>query len=389
MKAVIILPTYNEKGNVERLIELLEKDIFPKIKNYNMAILVADDNSPDGTAEEVKKLSKKWDNIDLSMGKKEGLGAAYIRAMDYAISKMGADVVFEMDADGQHDPKKVTEFLEKIDEGYDMVIGNRYSDGGSIPPNWPIQRKIFSIVGNMIVKIVLGRFHIHDWTGGYRAIKKEVFLKERDRLTEFRGYTFQVSFLHKAVSDKFKIAQVPFHFTDRTLGKSKIAPMEYIINVLKYIFVARFWELVHSPFLKYAVTGFIGYLINAVSLEIFSEAFKLAPFFAAFLSAELSIIFNFFVNNFWAFGGQKITNPLKILIKFPQFNLVSFGSLLIISTTVFLGTHLFGNTTFVRQISLIIAIALFVIHYSYSMYNIFIWKRWHISSLSKLQEKLG
>jgi len=389
MKAVIILPTYNEKGNVERLIELLEKDIFPKIKNYNMAILVADDNSPDGTAEEVKKLSKKWDNIDLSMGKKEGLGAAYIRAMDYAISKMGADVVFEMDADGQHDPKKVTEFLEKIDEGYDMVIGNRYSDGGSIPPNWPIQRKIFSIVGNMIVKIVLGRFHIHDWTGGYRAIKKEVFLKERDRLTEFRGYTFQVSFLHKAVSDKFKIAQVPFHFTDRTLGKSKIAPMEYIINVLKYIFVARFWELVHSPFLKYAVTGFIGYLINAVSLEIFSEAFKLAPFFAAFLSAELSIIFNFFVNNFWAFGGQKITNPLKILIKFPQFNLVSFGSLLIISTTVFLGTHLFGNTTFVRQISLIIAIALFVIPYSYSMYNIFIWKRWHISSLSKLQEKLG
>ena len=144
-----------------------------------------------------------------------------------------------------------------------------------------------------------------------------------------------------------------------------------------------------EAFLKYAITGFIGYIINAVSLEIFSEWFMLAPFFAAAFSAELSIIWNFIVNNFWAFGKYKITNPLKVILKFPQFNLVSFGSLIIISTIVFLGTHLFGNTTFVRQISLVIAIGFFVIPYSYSMYNIFIWKRWHISSLSKLQEKLG
>ncbi len=389
MKAVIIIPTYNEKENIEKLIPILENDIFPKIKNYEMGILIVDDNSPDGTGDSVKTLMKKWKNIELSQGSKQGLGAAYIRGMDYAIANMGADIFFEMDADGQHDPQKVPYFLKKIDEGYDMAIGNRYSDGGSIPPNWPIQRKAFSVFGNLLVRVVLGRFYIHDWTGGYRVLKKEVFLKERESLTEFRGYTFQVSFLHKAVRDGFKIAQIPFHFTDRTLGKSKIAPMEYIFNLLKYLFMARFWELVHSPFLKYAITGFLGYIINAISLEIFSVWFLLPPFFAALFSAELSIIWNFVLNNFWAFGKQKITNPLKLLIKFPQFNLVSFGSLLIISTTVFLGTHLFGNTTIVRQISLIVAIVLFVIPYSYSMYNIFIWKRWHISSLSNLQKRLG
>ena len=389
MKVVIVIPTYNEKGNIERLISILEENIFPKIKKHDMNILVVDDNSPDGTSDGVRKLMEKWDNIDLNLGEKIGLGAAYVRGMSYAIEKMKAEVLFELDADLSHDPEKIPQFLEKIDGGFDMVIGTRYSRGGSIPKNWGVNRKIQSIVGNLVVKTILMRFWIHDWTGGFRALRKEVFLKEKKELTAFRGYTFQVSFLHKAVRDGFKVAEIPFHFTDRTLGRSKIVPTEYIVDLLKYVIRARIIELFHSPFMKYAMTGFVGYLINAITLEIFSESFGLAPFFAALFSAELSIIWNFILNNFWAFGQHKITNPWKILLKFPQFNLVSFGSLLIISTTVFLGTHLFGNTTIVRQVSLVIAIALFVIPYSYSMYNIFIWKRWHISYLSKLQEKLG
>ncbi len=389
MKVVVITPTYNEKGNIDRLINLIEEEVFPKIKEWEMHILVADDTSPDGTSDEVKKLMSKYDNLHLIMGKKEGLGAAYLRAMDYSIEKLGADVFFEMDADFFHDPNKIPEFLKKIEEGYDMAIGTRYSKGGSIPKNWGLHRKMFSIVGNTVVRLILMRFWLHDWTGGYRAMKKEVFLKEKEKLKLFKGYTFQVAFLHKAVADGFKIAEVPFNAKDRELGRSKIAPAEYIINLLKYVITARIIELYHSPFMKYAFTGFVGYIINAISLEIFSRAFHMHPLPAASLSAELSIIWNFIINNFWAFGEQKITNPLKLLIKFPQFNLVSLGSLVIISTTVFLATHLFGNTTVVRQLSLIIAVGLFVIPYSYTMYNIFIWKRWHISFLSNLQKKLG
>ncbi len=386
MKAVIILPTYNEKGNIERIIHILEDEIFPTIKNHSMYILVADDNSPDGTAEEVKKLMKKYKNLELDIGEKRGLGAAYVRAMTYAVKNLNADIIFEMDADLSHDPKKVPEFLKKIDEGYDFVIGTRYSAGGSIPSNWGLSRKIQSIAGNLIVRTILMRLWIHDWTGGFRAIKKDVFLREKSELTVFRGYTFQVSFLHKAVRDGFKIAEVPIHFTDRTLGRSKIVPREYIVDLLKYVIIARFWELVHSPFSKYAITGFIGYIITAVTLEILFRK-GLHPSIAGAIGAELSIIWNFTVNNFWTFSNYKITNPFKVLLKFPQFNLVSLGSLVIISTVIGIGTHFFGVHT--RQIFLIIAVGVFVIPYSYSMYNIFIWKRWHISFLSKLQEKIG
>src|SRR6185312_5326286 len=150
MKAVVILPTYNEKDNVWKIIPFLEDEVFPKIKDHEMAILVADDNSPDGTADEVRKLQKKYKNIEISQGPKNGLGAAYVRGMAYAIDKMNADILFEMDADGQHDPTKIPNFLKEIDKGADMVLGTRYSAGGSIPANWPPQRKAFSIVANLL-----------------------------------------------------------------------------------------------------------------------------------------------------------------------------------------------------------------------------------------------
>ena len=142
MRIVVILPTYNERGNIEKLIPILEEEVFPKIKKHNMSILVADDNSPDGTGEEVLKMMKKWSNIEISKGTKEGLGAAYVRAMNYAVDKMKADVMFEMDADFFHDPNKIPEFLSKIDQGYDFVVGSRYIKGGGIPKNWGIHRKI-------------------------------------------------------------------------------------------------------------------------------------------------------------------------------------------------------------------------------------------------------
>ncbi len=389
MKVVIINPTYNEKGNIERVIAVLEEQIFPKIKDHDMHILVADDNSPDGTADVVRGLMKKYKNLYLNVGEKHGLGAAYIRAMNYAVEKLGADVMFEMDADLQHDPKKIIEFLNKIDEGYDMVIGTRYSAGGSIPKRWGLQRKAFSVFGNLLVRTVLMRFWIHDWTGGFRALRKEVFLKEREELTAFRGYTFQVSFLHKAARDGFKIAEVPFSFNERYVGNSKIAPKEYIIDLLKYIFIARFWELVHSPFLKYGIIGFVGYIINAVTIEIFRQYVGLPTVWSAFVAAELSIAWNFLMNNFWAFSSQKIESPIKLLLKFVQFNLVSAGSVGIITFSIHFATEFFGDTILVRQLTLPLAIGFLVIPYSYSMYNIFIWKRWHIPFLMRLQKIVG
>jgi len=136
MKAVIVIPTFNEKGNIEKLVEILENEVFPKIKKHELHILVVDDSSPDGTGEEVKKLSKKYGNVALLINeKKVGLGAAYVRGMKYAMEKFKPDILFEMDADLSHDPYKIPQFLSEIEEGSDYVVGSRYIKGGSIPSN--------------------------------------------------------------------------------------------------------------------------------------------------------------------------------------------------------------------------------------------------------------
>src|SRR3990167_3468465 len=347
MKVVIVNPTYNEKGNIDRLIPVLESEIFPQIKNHDMNILVADDNSPDGTADEVKKLMQKWKNIDISQGEKHGLGAAYIRGMTYAIEEMGADVVFEMDADLQHDPNKIPEFLKKIDEGCDMVIGNRYSDGGSIPQNWPLPRKIFSIVANLFVRAIFMKFSVHDWTGGYRALKKEVFLKEREELTNYKVYIFQISFLHKAIRDGFKIGEVPFHFSDRNLGKSKIAPLGYIMEVFKFVISTRIREILLGKFGKFLVVGGIGFFINFIVLKVLSDSFHWDHSWANLVGAALAIFSNYNLNNIWTFEERKAKDIGSYLLKMAQFYATSaFGVIFIQTGTIFLGDRLIGEGQF-------------------------------------------
>lgn len=372
-KVVIIIPTYNEKGNIEPIIKTLEKEIVPQITNYSLAILVADDNSPDGTAEEVKKMMKEWKNIDIVQGEKHGLGAAYIRGMTYAVEKMQADVMFEFDADGQHDPKKIPEFLKKIDDGYDVVIGTRYSGGGSVPSNWPLIRKAYSIFGNLLVRTVLGRFSIHDWTGGYRAIKKDVFLKEKDRLTEFRGYTFQVSFLHKSVQDGYTVAEVPFHFSDRTLGNSKIAPKEYIFNLLKYIFTARTREVLHSSFPKFLIVGGFGFILNAVFYEILVRNTDLPIALANIFAAQTAIFSNFNFNNVWTFKAQKSTSIFSYLKKMIGFFATSnTGVIFIQSGTIQIGDMLYGEQYYRIYF---LAGTFFLLMWNFTMYRKIIWRK--------------
>ncbi|MBI2074339.1 MAG: glycosyltransferase [Candidatus Levybacteria bacterium] len=371
MKIVIILPTYNEKGNIGELIPILEEEIFPMIKNHEMNILVADDSSPDGTVDEVRELMKKYKNIDLNIGVKKGLGAAYIRGITYAIDKMKADIIFEMDADGQHDPKKIPEFLKKIEEGYDMVIGNRYSDGGSIPPNWPIKRKIFSVFGNLLVRSILMRFNIHDWTGGYRALKKEVFLKEKSKLGPFPSYTFQIAFLHKAVQDGFKIGEVPFHFTDRTLGKSKFPAVEYIYNALKYVVIARILEL--KRFIKFLVVGGLGFVINAIALRLLVESYNWHPASANLAGAVLAIFSNYNFNNIWTFKEETSKGILSYLTKLVGFYISSsIGVVLIQTGTIYLGTHLIGRTYYF--IYFLVGTG-FLLIWNFTMYRKVIWRK--------------
>src|ERR1035437_8742756 len=343
MKAIVIIPTYNEKGNIERIIPVVE-EVLREVKNYETGILIVDDSSPDGTGEIVKGLMKQYDNLRLLVGQKKGLGAAYLRGMTYAINELGADVVFEMDADFFHDPKKIPGFLKKIDEGNDFVIGTRYSKGGSIPSNWGLHRKIMSIWGNLLIRTILMRFKIHDWTGGYRAITKEVFLKEKEKLAAFTGYTFQVGFLLNAVHDGFKVAEVPFHATDRTMGKSKIPGMETIFKTLYFVITARIKELIFGPFGKFLVVGGTGFVIQAVILRVLVEIFKFDPSIASLIGAAVAIFSNFNLNNFWTFKADKVHGIKEYLWKISNFYATSAIGVIIIQTgIIFLGDTLFGK----------------------------------------------
>lgn len=371
MKAVILLPTYNEKGNIATLIDQIEKEILP-LSNYNFNLLIVDDSSPDKTALVVKEKQKNYPNLYLLINKqKVGLGRALLAGMNYAFAKLGAEIVFEMDADLSHDPKKIPEFIKKIEEGADFVIGSRYIKGGSIPQRWGIHRKIFSRAGNLLVRVILGNFRVHEWTSGYRAIKKKFFELAKDELQDFSGYTFQVAFLHKSIKQGAKVAEVPINFSERYYGRSKLAPLDYITNLLLYVTTARFTELWEKGFIKFCTVGTIGFIINALFLEVFYRL-GIRPGPAAAMGAELAIISNFLLNNFWTFSTQRITKPLKLIKKFLQFNFTSIGAVAIQGIVVGLGTSFLGDEW--RLIFMTLAVVFLIIPYSWLIYNRVIWK---------------
>jgi dolichol-phosphate mannosyltransferase len=378
-KAVIILPTYNERDNISTIIDILVTKVFPDIHNYQMSILVADDMSPDGTADVVKKLMRTNKQIALLSGKKEGLGAAYVRGMSYAIEKMGANVVFEMDSDMQHDPYKIPLFLQKIDEGYDMVIGTRYSDGGSIPQSWALMRKLMSVNANLLMRVITWRWNIHDWTGGYRAITKEVFLKEKDHIRPYHGYTFQLAFLYKTLRDGYRVAEVPFHFGERTTGESKIASVEYIIQALQYVIQERLDEL--SRFLKFLIVGGTGFVVQVIAQEL-AVFLRLPHTLAAGIGAEAAILSNFIFNHLWTFEDAKaLPHSSNVWVKLIKFNIASMGSIVIQALAVWgaefafgENMQLFGIDIATRLVVLIPTIIFLVIPLNYLIYNRFIWK---------------
>lgn len=348
-KAVVIIPTYNERENIQKVLPKL-LTVFSKISGWKLMILVVDDNSPDKTHEVVTQISAQQPAVKLLLNThKAGLGAAYLKGMAHAFNTLGADVVFEFDADLSHDPQKIPLFLEHISAGADMVLGSRYIAGGGIPPNWGLHRKFLSIVGNLVIMTVLTNFSIRDWTTGYRALTKEVYeavspLLQSERFT---GYTFQIGFLYTAVKQGFSVVEVPFQFVDRSIGKSKLGP-EYIKNTLLFIIKARLLDLLKWKFFKFVVVGGLGAIIQLLSLLFFrallppfSFGFISDFFVATFLSIEVAVISNFVFNNIWTFKEQKL-EAQHIPRKFITFNLASGGSIGIQLVIAAVGKALFG-----------------------------------------------
>ena len=240
-KVIVIIPTYNEKDNIGIMIEIIENEIFPKIKNYEMGILVVDDSSPDGTANSVLDKMKKYKNIRISIDEKKGLGEAYIRGVEFAVKKMKADVVIKMDGDFQHNPKYILDLIGKYSEGYDYVIGSRFLKGGSVPRQWELYRKILSRYGGFCTRIILFFPHINlisDVSSGLTLASVKNVLSKVDFSKISSGFYYITQLLYKVISMGIKVAEIPINFEMREKGETKM-PFSNIPGTLKAMIILR------------------------------------------------------------------------------------------------------------------------------------------------------
>jgi len=237
MKVIVIIPTYNEKDNIGKLIDSIQQ-VF-KNMSHDMNILVVDDNSPDGTAELVENFMKNYSNVHLITGEKRGLGNAYIRGMKYAINTLNADVVMEMDADFSHKPEDIPRLISTLEDGADFVIGSRYVTGGKIPDDWSFFRKMNSKFGNIFTRYIIGIHAVHDCTAGFRAIRASVIKKINLSQLKVQGYVFQIALLNQAIKTSCKVKEVPVEFVDRVRGETKLGFSD-IIEFIYNVFIIKF-----------------------------------------------------------------------------------------------------------------------------------------------------
>ncbi len=219
-RTLIILPTYNEAENIEKAISKI--NIVRGKLNLNLDILVIDDDSKDGTAEKVRILQKKFDNLYLiQRSAKLGLGTAYVSGFKWGLSK-GYEIFFEMDADLSHDPKDIPNFISKINSGYDLVIGSRYIGGTISVVGWDFKRLLLSKFANWYATTILSLKNLTDITSGYRACTRKCL--EAIDLDEVKsnGYSFQIEMAYKALKAGLKVCEVPIIFYERAGGSSKM-----------------------------------------------------------------------------------------------------------------------------------------------------------------------
>ena len=213
-RALVIIPTYNEKENIRSIVELV------LLQTPDLEILVVDDNSPDGTAAIVTEMAQANPRVHLlSRAGKLGLGTAYIAGFKWGLAR-GYAYLIEMDADFSHDPREIPNMLKAIQQA-DLVLGSRYIDGVRVV-NWPLSRLFLSKGASYYVRIITG-LPIYDPTGGFKCFRRKVL--ETIELDEVRsnGYAFQIEMTHKAWMMGFRVREIPITFADRSAGQSKMS----------------------------------------------------------------------------------------------------------------------------------------------------------------------
>jgi dolichol-phosphate mannosyltransferase len=211
-EAVVCLPTYNERENLEPMLRALGE--------HGVRVLVVDDNSPDGTGAIADQLARELDYVDvLHRERKEGLGPAYLAGFRRALAD-GAELVLEMDCDFSHDPADVPRLIGAADTA-DLVLGSRYVDGGAIR-NWGALRRFVSAGGSFYARVLLGT-RVRDLTGGFKCYRRRVLEMIDLDAIDSKGYAFQIETTYRALRAGFRVVEIPITFVDREVGGSKMS----------------------------------------------------------------------------------------------------------------------------------------------------------------------
>lgn len=233
-KAVVIIPTYNEIANIEKMLETLHR-LHPTLN-----ILIIDDGSPDGTASVVKSFQSKKSNLFILERKgKLGLGTAYIKGFEWALEKKH-DAVITMDCDFSHEPEAIPRFLEKLGE-FDLVIGSRYTGGIRIM-NWPMHRLLLSYFASIYARVITG-IPFFDSTGGFNAYTNKALSSLNLKKVFSIGYAFQIELKYKVWSKGLRCLEIPITFFERNEGKSKMS-RKIVFEAVVNMFRLRFKKIV-------------------------------------------------------------------------------------------------------------------------------------------------
>jgi dolichol-phosphate mannosyltransferase len=311
-RVCVVIPTYNEALNIRRCLTRTF-EAANEVESHELFVLVVDDESPDGTSLLVKDLQEQYPNLHLLSGRKTGLGDAYKRGFAYAIERLEAEFIIQMDADGQHEPHMIPLLIEVARRGFNLVIGSRYVFGGALE-SFSLYRRTLSRLGNLLVRYLGGVARIHDCTSGFRCISTKLIQHCDLSFMSTRGYSFQSALLCELIHNRATAIEVPIQFRKRTDGESKLTlqdQREFLWSVAKL----RFRN--HKEFLRYALVGSFGVAINLGTYSLLTRTLSVQPELSAAIAIETSIIVNFLLHEIWTFAprAQYSKLPAK-LVKF-------------------------------------------------------------------------
>lgn len=334
---VVVVPTYNEQGSIkEAALQILAQT--GKVPGFNIEVLVVDSHSPDGTGEIARRLAEENPKVHFLDVKMRGLGLAIVSGYKYALDKLDADILMQIDADLQHDPGDIPKFLKKIQEGFEFIQGSRFAKGGANKIS--ASRQIFSLGMSITCRLLTGIWEISDFAPSYKAFTKNLYQKLDQSSIPWHGTTFLISpaLVVEASRAGAKMTEVPIVFRDRVMDRSKNEIANYIIDVLGYGLEVRLskWGIKlpvlflarrSKTFIKFGSVGFVGTMVDFIFYNILIGTFSIRPATSKAISTEIAILNNFIFNNIWTFKKRKTRNTFfgKLLI----FNIISLGGLAI------------------------------------------------------------